>query len=63
MLEVLVNNITQNAKQIETLAKRVNFKFVLIGIGMFGLMKVIQDHNTRLDNIEEELSELNTEGE
>lgn len=63
MIDVLINSITQNSKQIEGLAKKVNFRFVLVGLGIFALAKVIKDQNDRLDSIEEELSELNTEGE
>ena len=43
--------------------KLINFRFVLVGIGLIAIVKIINDQNNRIDTIEEELSELNTEGE
>lgn len=63
MIDVLIGGIAKNTETIEKLTKKINFKFVLVGIGLFAVAKLIQDQNNRLDAIEEELSELNTEGE
>ena len=63
MIDVLIGGIVKNTETIEKLTKKINFKFVLVGIGLFAVAKLIQDQNNRLDAIEEELSELNTEGE
>lgn len=63
MIDVLIGGIAKNTETIEKLTKKINFKFVLVGIGLFAVTKLIQDQNNRLDAIEEELSELNTEGE
>lgn len=63
MINVLIGGIAKNAETIEKLTKKINFKFVLVGIGLITIVKIIQDQNNRIDAIEEELSELNTEGE
>ncbi len=63
MIDVLIGGIAKNTEAIEKLAKRINIKFVLVGVGLIAVAKVIQDQNKRIDAIEEELSELNTEGE
>lgn len=63
MIDVLIGGITKNTETIEKLTRKINFKFVLIGIGLIAVVKIIQDQNNRIDAIEEELSELNTEGE
>lgn len=63
MIDVLIGGITKNTKTIEKLAKKINFRFVLVGIGLIAIVKIINDQNNRIDTIEEELSELNTEGE
>jgi len=63
MIDVLIGGIAKNTETIEKLTKKINFKFVLVGIGLIAVVKIIQDQNNRIDAIEEELSELNTEGE
>lgn len=63
MIDVLIGGITKNTETIEKLAKKINFRFVLVGIGLIAIVKIINDQNNRIDVIEEELSELNTEGE
>lgn len=63
MIDVLIGGIAKNTEAIEKLTKRINFKLVLVGVGLIVVAKVIQDQNKRIDAIEEELSELNTEGE
>lgn len=63
MIDVLIGGIAKNTETIEKLTKKINFKFVLVGIGLIAMVKIIQDQNNRIDAIEEELSELNTEGE
>lgn len=63
MIDVLIGGIAKNTETIEKLTKKINFKFVLVGIGLIAVAKIIQDQNNRIDAIEEELSELNTEGE
>lgn len=63
MIDVLIGGITKNTETIEKLAKKINFRFVLVGIGLIVIVKIINDQNNRIDTIEEELSELNTEGE
>ena len=63
MIDVLIGGITKNTATIEKLAKKINFRFVLVGIGLITIVKIINDQNNRIDTIEEELSELNTEGE
>lgn len=63
MIDVLIGGIAKNTETIEKLTKKINFKFVLVGIGLIAVIKIIQDQNNRIDAIEEELSELNTEGE
>ena len=63
MIDVLIGGIAKNTETIEKLTKKINFKFVLVGIGLITVVKIIQDQNNRIDAIEEELSELNTEGE
>lgn len=63
MIDILIGGIAKNTETIEKLTKKINFKFVLVGIGLIAVAKIIQDQNNRIDAIEEELSELNTEGE
>lgn len=63
MIDVLIGGIAKNTEAIEKLTKRINFKLILVGVGLIVVAKVIQDQNKRIDAIEEELSELNTEGE
>lgn len=63
MIDVLIGGIAKNTETIEKLTKKINFKFILVGIGLIAVVKIIQDQNSRIDAIEEELSELNTEGE
>lgn len=63
MIELLIGGIAKNSETIEKLTKRVNLKFVLVGVGLYTLMKYIKEQNKRIDAIEEELSELNTRGE
>ena len=63
MIDVLIGGIAKNTEAIEKLTKRINLKLILVGIGLIVVAKVIQDQNKRIDAIEEELSELNTEGE
>lgn len=63
MIDVLIGGIAKNTEAIEKLAKKINIKFILVGVGLIAVAKVIQDQNKRIDAIEEELSELNTEGE
>lgn len=63
MIDVLIGGIAKNTETIEKLTRKINFKFVLVGIGLIAVVKIIQDQNNRIDAIEEELSELNTEGE
>lgn len=63
MIDVLIGGIAKNTEAIEKLAKKINFKFILISVGLIAIAKVVQDQNKRIDAIEEELSELNTEGE
>lgn len=63
MIDVLIGGIAKNTETIEKLAKKINFKFILVGIGLIAVVKIIKDQNNRIDAIEEELSELNTEGE
>lgn len=63
MIDVLIGGIAKNSETIEKLTKRINFKFVLVGIGLISVIKIIKDQNNRINTIEEELSELNTEGE
>lgn len=63
MTDVLIGGITKNTEAIEKLVKKINFRFVLVGIGLIAIVKIINDQNNRIDTIEEELSELNTEGE
>lgn len=63
MIDVLIGGIAKNTETIEKLTRKINIKFVLVGIGLIAFAKVIKDQNNRLDTIEEELSELNTEGE
>lgn len=63
MIDVLIGGIAKNTEAIEKLTKRINLKLVLVGVGLIVVAKVIQDQNKRIDAIEEELSELNTEGE
>lgn len=63
MIDVLIGGIAKNTETIEKLTKRINFKFVLVGIGLVAVIKIIKDQNNRINTIEEELSELNTEGE
>lgn len=63
MIDVLIGGIAKNSETIEKLTKRINFKFVLVGIGLIAVIKIIKDQNNRINTIEEELSELNTEGE
>lgn len=63
MIDVLIGGIAKNSETIEKLTKRINFKFVLVGIGLVAVIKIIKDQNNRINTIEEELSELNTEGE
>lgn len=63
MIDVLIGGIANNSETIEKLTKRINFKFVLVGIGLIAVAKIIKDQNNRINTIEEELSELNTEGE
>lgn len=62
MIDILIGGIAKNSEAVEKLAKRINFRFVLIGIGLFAVVKIIKDQNDRIDSIEEELSELNTRG-
>lgn len=63
MIDVLIGGIAKNTEAIEKLTKRINLKLILVGVGLIVVAKVIQDQNKRIDAIEEELSELNTEGE
>ena len=63
MIDVLIGGIAKNTETIEKLTKKINFKFILVGIGLIAIVKIIKDQNNRIDAIEEELSELNTEGE
>lgn len=63
MIDVIIGGIARNTETIEKLTKKINFRFVLVGIGLIAVIKIIQDQNNRIDAIEEELSELNTEGE
>ena len=63
MIDVLIGGIAKNTEAIEKLTKRINLKLILIGVGLMAIAKVVQDQNKRIDAIEEELSELNTEGE
>lgn len=63
MIDVLIGGIAKNSETIEKLTNRINFKFVLVGIGLVAVIKIIKDQNNRINTIEEELSELNTEGE
>lgn len=63
MIDVLIGGIAKNTETIEKLTKKINFKFVLVGIGLIAVAKIIKDQNNRINTIEEELSELNTEGE
>lgn len=63
MIDVLIGGIAKNTETIEKLTKKINFKFILVGIGLIAVVKIIQDQNNRINAIEEELSELNTEGE
>ena len=63
MIDILIGGIAKNSEAMEKLAKKVNFRFVLVGLGLFAVAKIIKDQNNRIDAIEEELSELNTEGE
>lgn len=63
MIDVLIGGIAKNTETIEKLTKKINFKFILVGIGLIAVVKIIKDQNNRIDAIEEELSELNTEGE
>ena len=63
MIELLIGSITKNSETIEKLTKRVNLKFVIVGVGLCALMKYIKEQDKRIDAIEEELSELNTRGE
>lgn len=62
MIDILIGGIAKNTKSIEKLARKVNFKFVIVGVGLFAVAKIIKDQNDRIDSIEEELSELNTRG-
>lgn len=62
MIDILIGGIAKNTKSIEKLAKKVNFKFIIVGVGLFAVAKIIKDQNDRIDSIEEELSELNTRG-
>lgn len=63
MIELLIGGIAKNSETIEKLTKRVNLKFVIVGLGLYTLMKYIKEQDKRIDAIEEELSELNTRGE
>lgn len=63
MIELLIGGIAKNSETIEKLTKRVNLKFVIVGVGLYALMKYIKEQDKRIDAIEEELSELNTRGE
>lgn len=63
MIDILIGGIAKNSETIEKLAKKVNFKFILFGLGLFAVAKIIKDQNDRINTIEEELSELNTRGE
>lgn len=63
MIDILIGGIAKNTEAIEKLTKRINLKLILIGVGLMAIAKVVQDQNKRIDAIEEELSELNTEGE
>lgn len=63
MIDILIGGITKNSEAIEKMAKRINFKIILLGIGLVVVTKIIKDQNNRIDVIEEELSELNTEGD
>ena len=63
MIELLIGGIAKNSETIEKLTKRVNLKFVIVGVGLYTLMKYIKEQDKRIDAIEEELSELNTRGE
>ena len=62
MIDILIGGIAKNTKSIEKLARKVNLKFVIVGVGLFAVAKIIKDQNDRIDSIEEELSELNTRG-
>ena len=62
MIDILIGGIAKNTKSIEKLAKKVNLKFVIVGVGLFAVAKIIKDQNDRINSIEEELSELNTRG-
>ena len=63
MIELLIGGIAKNSETIEKLTKRVNLKFVIVGVGLYALLKYIKEQDKRIDAIEEELSELNTRGE
>ena len=63
MIDILIGGITKNSEAIEKMAKRINFKIILLGIGLIVVTKIIKDQNNRINVIEEELSELNTEGD
>ncbi len=63
MIDILVGGIVQNNDAIKKLTKNINIKFILFGVGLFAVGKMLQDQNNRIDTIEEELSELNTKGE
>lgn len=63
MIEVLIGGIAKNTEAIEKLSKKVNLRFIFIGVGLIAMTKVIKDQNRRIDILEEELSELHTEGE
>ena len=53
MIDVLIGGITKNTETIEKLAKKINFRFVLVGIGLIAIVKIINDQNNRIDVIEE----------
>ena len=63
MIDILIGGITKNSEAIEKMAKKINLKIILLGVSLILITKVIKDQNHRIDVIEEELSELNTEGD
>lgn len=62
MIDILVGGIARNSESIEKMAKRIDFKLILLGVGLVAITKVIKDQNRRIEVLEKEVSELNTEG-
>lgn len=63
MIDILVGGIAKNTSDIKKIATHHNLSFILISLGLLAIVKVIKDQNSRIDALEEEISELTMEGE